>query len=443
MSTLRSLISAAALVCFVLGGNNLRADSDNGWKFVDAGLRALNITIGPNQSIWVCGPNETIGVSSDGGDHWTKKHAKEDGATLLNITFANDHFGYAFGTAGVVVITTDAGATWQPLKSNVGTILQASFSDEKHGMVRTRKALLFTTDGGVTWQPVSSGQNEKELKRFPYTFSLVVLNDQHMAVHIGEGQYGESAFLTSSDGGKSWKFLDIPSVGISSLLAYGGQYWAIGHEVVGKDKPGGGYAVPMALTSTDGETWEHSKHEISGCKMEGCDACGTAGCLASNGIVAQVFPQTTTYFEFPANKEMTSKWAATDTRVCFVGKELQCGPLKPVTVPKNFNAPVPPVPLPAPLGAPERAGIVCLACELEPVYLDDKVTGPFRLKMILDLNENGTVKDVTVLDAPSLSLKEKIEAAAQQWLFEPTLKDGFAVKVKLNTTVGIRVLNPR
>jgi Photosynthesis system II assembly factor YCF48 len=442
MNTLRSLISAAALVCFILG-NNLEADSGNGWKTVDAGIRALNITTGPNQSIWVCGANEAIAVSSDGGDHWTKRHTSEGGATLLNITFSNDHFGYAFGTGGVIVMTMDAGATWQSMKSDVGTILQASFSDAKHGIVRTSKALLFTADGGTTWQTVSSGQNEKELKRFPYTFSLVALNEEHMAVHIGEGQYGESAFLTSSDGGKSWKFLDIPSVGIASLLAYGGQYWAIGHEVVGKDKPGGGYAVPMALASTDGETWEHSKHEISGCKMEGCDACGPAGCLASNGVVAQVFPQTTAYFEFPMNKEMTSKWAATDTRVCFASKELQCAPLKSIGVPKNFNAPVPPVPPPAPLGAPERAGIVCLACALEPVYLDDKVNGAFRLKMELNLNENGTVKDATVLDAPSPSLKEKIEAAAQQWLFEPTLQDGFAVKVKLNTTVTIQVLKLR
>jgi photosystem II stability/assembly factor-like uncharacterized protein len=103
-------------------------------------------------------------------------------------------------------------------------------------------------DGGSTWPVVSAGDDAEVLKTFPYTYSLVALDAAHMAVMLKQGsaQYEPQAFLVTSDGGKSWRVVNIPNVTLYSFLRAQGTYWAIGTEVVHKDKPGGGYAVPVA-----------------------------------------------------------------------------------------------------------------------------------------------------------------------------------------------------
>src|SRR2546422_8361902 len=40
------------------------------------------------------------------------------------------------------------------------TILQASFADLQHGLVRTPTSLLFTVDGGLHWTAVSVGDRK-------------------------------------------------------------------------------------------------------------------------------------------------------------------------------------------------------------------------------------------------------------------------------------------
>jgi len=47
--------------------------------------------------------------------------------------------------------------------------LQISFSDAKHGLIRTSTSLLFSVDGGANWRVVSSRQYSEDIKRFLYT----------------------------------------------------------------------------------------------------------------------------------------------------------------------------------------------------------------------------------------------------------------------------------
>jgi hypothetical protein len=210
--------------------------------------------------LWICGIDESVAVSSDAGEHWQVKHETTNGGVLLNIGFANDKFGYAAGTGGRFLITEDGGETWSPHSAGKDSILQVSFSDPKHGLIRTLTSLLFTVDGGANWSVVSAGQNSDEIKRFPYTFSLVALDSSHMAIMMKQGvaQYEPQGFLESHDTGTSWKFITIPNVTLYSFLRVDDKYWAVGTEVVHKDQRGGGYSVPVALYSSDGEKWDHS-----------------------------------------------------------------------------------------------------------------------------------------------------------------------------------------
>ena len=73
----------------------------------------------------------------------------------------------------------------------------------------------------------------------------------------------------------SWKFLAIPNVTLYGFLRVHGKYWAVGTERIHKDQTGGGYGVPVALYSSDGERWDHSNNDLSACKPRMCVGCST------------------------------------------------------------------------------------------------------------------------------------------------------------------------
>lgn len=415
------------------------------WHNQGFSFRVLN-TSSIGQLLWVCGTDETIAVSSDNGAHWQVKHQMMGGPLLLNINFADSKFGYAAGSGGILLTTVDSGETWTS-RSIIGeTILQVSFADPQHGLIRTPTSLLSTADGGLHWSAVSLNQGSEDVKEFPYTFSLVALDDSHMAVMLKQGaaQYEPQAFLSTQDSGKSWKFLNIPNVTLYSFLDVDGRYWAVGTEVIHKDQPGGGYSVPVALYSSDGEKWDHSTGDLSGCKLEMCTACTTRGCFSSNGTISRIFLDKTAYSGFPVNQELTTKWASTDSTICVVGSSLQCAALKELAhAPSGAGSPVPAAVAPGPLGAPLQQGPRCIVCEIDQVIVDKKTQGAFTITMVLGIATNGTVTSVESHGAPTPEVKSRIDQQTQQWIFEPYLKDGHPVNVKLNTSVRVNVIKPQ
>jgi Photosynthesis system II assembly factor YCF48 len=297
--------------------------TDPGWITRDLSFRVLNVASGGSR-IWACGTDEGIAASSDGGEHWQIKHQASGGNLLLSVQFVGEKFGFAAGTGGTLLTSEDGGETWTTRPSPGATILQISLSDANHGIVRTPDSLLVTSDGGAHWSPVSFGENADTLKQFPYTFALAALDSSHWAVMLkrGSAQYESQAFLVSSDGGATWKTEHVPNSTLYSFLTRGGEYWAIGTEVIHKDQPGGGYAVPVAWHSPDGDQWTRSSAELSACKLEMCVACKHEGCLSSNGTISEIFSEKPSYLSFPANAKLNSKWAATENAICFCWRQL-------------------------------------------------------------------------------------------------------------------------
>jgi Photosynthesis system II assembly factor YCF48 len=436
------LIFSATLIVTAGTASDDKTASD--WHAHTLPFRVLNTTsIGP--SLWICGTDEAVAVSSDAGEHWQVKHKTTDGALLLNIGFANDKFGYAAGTGGLFLTTEDGGETWVPHSEGKDAILQVSFSDTKHGLIRTFTSLLFTTDGGANWEVVSGGQNSDDIKHFPYTFSLVALDNAHMAVMMKEGsaQYEGQRFLVTGDSGKSWKFVAIPNTTLYSFLRVQGKYWTVGTEVIHKDQPGGGYGVPVALYSSDGEKWDHSSNDLSACKLQMCVGCTTEGCLSANGTISDLFSDKTSYKEFSSNGALTSKWAAAGSAVCFVGNGLQCAEMRPVVKPSSSEGPLPVAVGPGPLGASIGQGPQCIVCNLDRILIDKKAQGPHTIKLVLEIAKNGIVRNAVAEGAPTPEVKSQIEQQAQEWIFEPYLKDGVGVNVKLNTSVHVNIIKPR
>ena len=443
--TLIPVLFSALLLVLIVTSSYGNENPSSTWNSHDFQFRVLNTTSN-SDLLWICGTDEEIAVSSDGGKNWEVKHHTSDGNALLSIDFANDSFGYATGTGGVFLTTEDAGKTWLSRTLGKDTILQASFSDPQHGIFRTLNSLLFTSDGGLHVSVVSDGQNVDDIKHFPYTFSLVALDPFHMGIMLKQGaaQYEGQIFLVTSDAGKTWSITGVPDSTIYSFLGIRGQYWTVGTQVIHKDEPGGGYAVPVAFSSPDGQKWIQTTSDVSACRLEMCVACKREGCFSANGMITNVFKDKTTYREFASNPALTSKWASSNSAICFVGGGLQCASLKPVDQDKKSEGPPNPVAVsPGPLGVAPTNGPQCIVCSMDRMLIDKKVQGVFAIKLTIAIAKNGTVTSVESEGTPTTEIKSRIEQQAQQWLFEPYVKNGERVNVKLNTSVRINVLKPR
>lgn len=117
--------------------------------------------------------------------------------------FDNSH-GLTVGFAGLILKTTDAGASWDSIYS--GTIWDLN-SISVHGMigviVGANGTILRTDDQGVTWQSQAS-PSKKVLNSISYLAS-------NSWVAVGEG----GTILRTSDGGSNW--LDVSLSGGASV----------------------------------------------------------------------------------------------------------------------------------------------------------------------------------------------------------------------------------
>jgi photosystem II stability/assembly factor-like uncharacterized protein len=94
----------------------------------------------------------TVYATSDGGEHWNRLWSGED--TGWQVQFVDESHGWLSG-AGLWA-TRDGGETWRQQRSLGSWVTDASFVDRLHGWAARnglprRKGILETEDGGATW----------------------------------------------------------------------------------------------------------------------------------------------------------------------------------------------------------------------------------------------------------------------------------------------------
>ena len=439
MSPLTRLL---AVLVFPLALAVLTSASD--WHIIDLPARPFNIT--ENQGVlWVCGVDEFIAKSTDGGKTWMTQHQQKDGGILLNIAFSSPKFGYATGLGGTLLFTRDSGGSWSRTPGPDPVIYAASFSDDKHGLVHARHNVFVTVDGGQSWKPIKIAPDPDEDRPFTYVLSLHALDTQHMLVVMSEGNSGvyHSKYLITNDGGLNWKWLDIPSTGSIAIVTKAGEYWFSGHEVIEKDKPGGGYGVPLIMHSQDGEKWTHlprwSQKEFS--------TCNPQGCLYWNGAGVRIPPaDPPAFWAFPTEKSLSAKWAVAQGSICTVSTDLKCAAVAEInTMPPYTEASthVPGPIAPPPLDAPVREGLQCLFCDYDHVLVTQNYQGLAELDLKFHIGANGLVQKVEVLKSPSGEVTDKILPALNSWIFMPYLKNGIATPVVTNIKLRVQIIKSR
>src|SRR5579863_7763068 len=383
--------------------------------------------------LWVCGADEMIAESVDGGNTWKVKHERAGGEVLLTIRVLGNRMVYSSGTAGLILLSVDGGSTWKSWTAGSQRVLEMIFADTQHGIRELPSSVETTADGGRNWSDVSMMKTDERVRQFSEVLGMAVLDGKHYAMLLHKPQ-GENMFLSSRDSGMTWKSLHIDNTYAVALFAHGKQYWAFGIEIVERQDHGG-YSVPLVLHSRDGLRWVHGAKAPT----EFTD-CSKQGCVLYEGAIADLYGNKPHYLIYPGDISLTSQWATGPVSICTVAGRILCAaaawsdrlPPRP-----ESDQPIVGGPLYASPVAPPPD---CLVCSLTPFPLDAKLLPQIPVKMNdqdqgqrqmlipglqstllvrYAIQTDGTVDQVDVDGAPLKEIASSVAANVGNWIFEP------------------------
>lgn len=125
---------------------------------------------------WAVGTAGTIVNTTDGGATWTTQ-ASGTTQRLFGVTFIDPMNGWAVGDNETIIHTTNGGATWLPQSNGIGPtgcavqLDSVAFTDASNGWIAgnphcppgaTLSTILHTSNGGATWalQPIAAGNGQ-------------------------------------------------------------------------------------------------------------------------------------------------------------------------------------------------------------------------------------------------------------------------------------------
>ena len=165
---------------------------------------------------WIGGENGLILKTTDGGATW---NSQPSGTTenIFRVDAVNSTTAYASGSNGLLMSTTDGGAHWQQRIQKSGLIFfDLAFPDTQNGWaVGEFETILHTADGGKTWTPQMGGKRAN--------FKLPAL----FAVRFADAQHGWAAgqggtLLRTDNGGANWQPITAPSDSPMYSVVYAG-----------------------------------------------------------------------------------------------------------------------------------------------------------------------------------------------------------------------------
>ncbi|MEK6323225.1 MAG: YCF48-related protein [Acidobacteriota bacterium] len=219
---------------WVVGSHGLIARShDDGQTFhemnqgVDAGLNDVSVR---RERICIVGDAGTILRSTDGGRSFVKilrSTRRSGGASgpaeldLYSVQFADEDHVYIVGDRGLILASTDGGATWREQHSGSATqLFHLSLRGEHGWVVGTGGVILHTDNGGRNWYPQRSGVNE-DLNR------VYMVTDR---VGLITGDNG--TLLRTENSGATWERVSLnvrePLFGMSFIDNKTG--WVVGYK---------------------------------------------------------------------------------------------------------------------------------------------------------------------------------------------------------------------
>jgi photosystem II stability/assembly factor-like uncharacterized protein len=187
---------------------------------------------------WAVGTDGAILATTDGGKTWAAQTSGTANALNALSFHADGLRGWAVGASGAILATTDGGKSWtvQP-SGTTSTLFALSFhiNGLRGWAVGDGGAIIATTDGGKTWS-AQTNATANSLRGVSF----------HADGMLGWAVGGSGTILATTDGGKTWVGQTSGTAADLTVLSFytdGLRGWAGG---------GGG---TMLATTDGGKTW--------------------------------------------------------------------------------------------------------------------------------------------------------------------------------------------
>lgn len=193
---------------------------------------------------WTVGADGIILHTSDGGASWEIQGEGLTTVQLDKISVVNLTHAFACGSDGVIIYTND-GTTWNSV--NTGTTERfygIDMFDAIHGIAVGKSETIYYTTDGSTWNPATTKPSIGGKD-----FNAVAMADQNTAWLVGDGfpfLALKSVFAKTTDGGNTWTLWEADEMIMENM-------WAIDFA-----SPTQGVAVGSngwVFVTTDCNTW--------------------------------------------------------------------------------------------------------------------------------------------------------------------------------------------
>ena len=193
-------------------------DEQNGWLVCEVNAYQLKTNEDPRAYLM---------KTTDGGNKWTRVEIKgfDVDAILVRAVFSRGGRGWAFGEAGAIFTTRDAGETWVRLRSPTRRLLLGgTFVDDDRGwVVGAGATIIQTSDGGDTWYQSRLPDVEKTTR-----FTAASFFDNRLGWAVGSS----GSVYRTTNGGRTWQkqqsSVDVDLFDVKFVDAQEG--WAVGAE---------------------------------------------------------------------------------------------------------------------------------------------------------------------------------------------------------------------
>lgn len=192
----------------VVGDSGIMLQTTNGgynWQRIGTGLTHLKlngVSIVDSLSIVAVGKNGSVLRSVDGGATWVSVASIT--ATLRDVAFNKNNFGYAVGNEGVIYLSSDKGLTWTEMHSDSSQTLNgiAFNSNNDPYVVGNNGLILSSTDNGITWVNIIT-PTVKNLNSIHFTQAGF-----HMYTENGFAVGDDGTIIKTADNGATWSSED-------------------------------------------------------------------------------------------------------------------------------------------------------------------------------------------------------------------------------------------
>lgn len=369
------------------------------------------------KDLWVCGWDEMIAESSDGGRSWRIRHFRPHGELLFTLAFAAPNHVYAFGAEDVALASKNGGRSWSDWGGPGFTVTRAFFAGPKHDLLVGPSGFGFGRPQG--WRGEIALQTSTVLSAAALNSQDAVLLEERIPQRTGLVR-GRNRFwlLQSSSAGRHWSSLFFRHAEPLGVAAARGRFW-IAAWLPGKDRP-------LLISSTDGANWR----SVQGVKRLG-GLCTGQGCRTNRGWQPFAEPSAFTLpWSYPVvvDHRIVTGWAAVPGTICDVGNNMRCA----LTGPPRRD---PSTSRPTTAGKMKPPG--CIRCGpplLSPLllrrYRDDQVL------LAAWIGPNGQVERLALRAAPSAFAAHAALVAVSRWRFRPARLRGRAIAVPAEIVVN-------